>query len=585
VHRTSATRQIACPFGDFRFSGCRDIVTTAYGRLMEGRQFLLAPTGTAFDHMWFKETGLGLTLFDGQFPPPRLFPPGSLLDLTNEPASISGDPSSVLAQKHDIPVLDQTPSAYRVLAPHQGDRQFVDDRPCCFMDGNRNFIVASTGKSGTRNFGDWVNANITTALRADYFPSAAPTGGNGSAANGIDETSASLTVLVPGPAGQRVEKVLTRIDLTPAPSPRTLVSTFWTTRQYRFTNFHHPYVCEFIKTLNRQGIPGLISLDTQSMIDPGSFDNYKPEPRVLKLYPIDEVEFQSGGAYDLYNWELFFYIPLLIANALSTNQHFADAEHWFRFIFDPTASSGPIPQRYWRFKPANDRLGPDYEAQSVKDIEEMMANGPSDALMVAVDRWRSNPFNPYAVARLRTTAFQKTVVMKYIDNLIGWGDQLFRMDTIESINEATQLYVRAEEILGRRPEIIQRNLKPAAETFNSLAPKLDALGNALEQVELLVPDTGAGSSSASSPTPDLPSNAVLYFCVPENDKLLGYWSTVEHRLFNIRHCMNIEGQVQQLPLFEPPIDPALLVRAQAAGLSISDVLSDISVSLPNYLSR
>ena len=46
--------------------------------------------------------------------------------------------------------------------------------------------------------------------------------------------------------------------------------------------------------------------------------------------------------------------------------------------------------------------------------------------------------------------------------------------------------------------------------------------------------------------------------------------------------MNIEGQVQQLPLFEPPIDPALLVRAQAAGLSISEVLSDISASLPNY---
>ena len=46
--------------------------------------------------------------------------------------------------------------------------------------------------------------------------------------------------------------------------------------------------------------------------------------------------------------------------------------------------------------------------------------------------------------------------------------------------------------------------------------------------------------------------------------------------------MNIEGQVRQLPLFEPPIDPALLVRARAAGLSIGDVLSDMNVSLPNY---
>jgi hypothetical protein len=70
--------------------------------------------------------------------------------------------------------------------------------------------------------------------------------------------------------------------------------------------------------------------------------------------------------------------------------------------------------------------------------------------------------------------------------------------------------------------------------------------------------------------------------VQENDQLLGYWDTVADRLFKIRHCMNIEGQVQQLPLFEPPIDPALLVRAQAAGLSLADVLSDITASLPDY---
>ena len=42
----------------------------------------------------------------------------------------------------------------------------------------------------------------------------------------------------------------------------------------------------------------------------------------------------------------------------------------------------------------------------------------------------------------------KTVVMKYIDNLIAWGDQLFRRDTIESINEATQLYILAAQIVS-----------------------------------------------------------------------------------------------------------------------------------------
>src|SRR5207248_1643377 len=39
---------------------------------------------------------------------------------------------------------------------------------------------------------------------------------------------------------------------------------------------------------------------------------------------------------------------------------------------------------------------------------------------------------------------------------------------------------------------------------------------------------------------------------------------------------------RQLPLFEPPIDPALLVKAAAAGLDISAVLSDMSAPLPLY---
>ena len=67
----------------------------------------------------------------------------------------------------------------------------------------------------------------------------------------------------------------------------------------------------------------------------------------------------------------------------------------------------------------------------------------------------------------------------------------------------------------------------------------------------------------------------LYFCTPRNDKLLGYWDTVADRLFKIRHCMNIEGVVRRSPLFEPPIDPGLLVRAAAAGVDLGSVLNDI----------
>ena len=42
------------------------------------------------------------------------------------------------------------------------------------------------------------------------------------------------------------------------------------------------------------------------------------------------------------------------------------------------------------------------------------------------------------------------------------------------------------------------------------------------------------------------------------------------RLFKIRNSLNIRGIFRQLPLFEPPIDPALLARAAAAKLTPTD---------------
>src|SRR4029450_12761280 len=116
------------------------------------------------------------------------------------------------------------------------------------------------------------------------------------------------------------------------------------------------------------------------------------------------------------------------------------------------------------------------------------------------------------------------------------------------------------------------------ETFNELETKLDVFSNALVEVENFVPvmpgDEAEGGDSAPLP--------MLYFCIPYNDKLLSYWDTVADRLYKLRHCMNIEGVVRQLSLFEPPIDPAALVKAVAGGLSISSAIADLSAPLPIY---
>jgi len=387
---------------------------------------------------------------------------------------------------------------------------------------------------------------------------------------------------------------------------------------YRFKTFYHPYLCAFIGELNHKGVDGLLQRRIQ--IDPQSFlptlssgqtslpldfqREYKPTPIVTKPYPAENVDFEYTEAYALYNWELFFHIPFMIADRLSKGQRFEEAQKWFHRIFDPTdTSSLPTPQRYWNTKPFYNTTQQDYQRQRIQNLLNLLAVGgdpvkraqlSGEDLAIlhefesSVDAWRRNPFDPHLIARLRSTSYPKTVVMKYIDNLIDWGDQLFRSDTIESINEATHLYIMAAEILGRRPNEIPPRAVTITQSYNTLEPILDDFSNALIGIEEFISPSGMLDGSAGSSynieeqPPQITLPTMTYFCIPKNDILLGYWDTVADRLFKIRHCMNIQGVVRQLPLFEPPIDPALLVKAVAAGIDISSVLNDINAGLSYY---
>lgn len=52
------------------------------------------------------------------------------------------------------------------------------------------------------------------------------------------------------------------------------------------------------------------------------------------------------------------------------------------------------------------------------------------------------------------------------------------------------------------------------------------------------------------------------------------------RLFKIRNSLNLQGIFRQLALFEPPIDPAMLARAAAAGLDVGSVVNGLNQPLP-----
>jgi peptidoglycan hydrolase-like protein with peptidoglycan-binding domain len=355
-----------------------------------------------------------------------------------------------------------------------------------------------------------------------------------------------------------------------------------TTMGHRWYPFWHPYASDFLAALDTTGVDGLVTRRQQS-VSPNyeTVFNYGPKPgNWIDPTAQGGVDFTRGGAYSAYNWEIFFHAPMLIAAKLTAEQRFEEAMRWYHRIFDPTSTDGPeAPQRYWVTRPFFEHTGEDYRQQRIESIL-----GDIGDHLEELRAWKNHPFSPHTIARYRPVAYQKTIVMKYLDNLIGWADQEFRRDTLESINQAVLLYTLASEILGRRPEKVpppEREDKSYAQLTAESA--LDPFGN--QEVDAVLESFGPPLDITAFPGEGgepLPHLQVQYFGIPVNDKLIGYWDTVADRLFKVRHSMNIEGVVRTLPLFEPPIDPGLLVKAAAAGADLSSILGLFTATDTRY---
>jgi hypothetical protein len=364
------------------------------------------------------------------------------------------------------------------------------------------------------------------------------------------------------------------------------------------------------------------------------------------------------GSYGVYYRELFFHIPFLMGSFMNANLAFKESEWWYSRIFSPMSPSitNPSKDRNWQYI--------EFRGLTIKTLQQILTDS------AAINAYKKDPFNPHAIARLRLNAYQKTIVMKYIDNLLDWGDALFAQDTMESINEATMLYVLAYDILGKRPVklgkcttaaennltyeklgpaiekgsefliqlenlthsytfqqskskaseamavneasksiitteskltdlntskgfVLEKDMALALTTAKSLVNRrrtyehvdsYDTIVKEKQKKQLADKSKGAdgGFKQAKPPHVDILKEKLLAFCIPHNEELLKYWDRVEDRLFKIRNCMNISGVRRQLALFQPPIDPMMLVKAKAAGLSLDDILAEMNKPLPPY---
>lgn len=354
----------------------------------------------------------------------------------------------------------------------------------------------------------------------------------------------------------------------------------------------------------------------------------------------EQVDFT--GPYGVYYWELFFHAPMLIAQILHDNRQFQAAQGWLRHIFDPTVPPDPLTeQRFTQLLPADivptrasaiyAALGTWIVAGAVQasaltvdpatiatatsttplqgaELKNLLVNhylvkatarywqfapfrnhvleSLKDQLQncAEIAAYNNDPFDPHAIARLRIGAYEKSVVIAYIENLLDWGDQEFAVYTWESLTTARMLYSYAHDLLGARPADLGPCSGQLPTTFGDI---LARYGDPRKIPQFLIDmENALGGGQAQGAillAPGTPFNDLGgIFCVPENTQLIGLWDRVDDRLYKIQHCLNLAGQPEPLPLFEPPINPADLVRAAASASGLPGLAGRVAPPVPNY---
>jgi hypothetical protein len=283
------------------------------------------------------------------------------------------------------------------------------------------------------------------------------------------------------------------------------------------------------------------------------FSNLQPAPNVIG--PTSrKLDFTGGFAN--YYWEIFFHAPFYIANQLNAKQRFAEARDWYHYIFNP---HGSATEKKFKFPPF----------QSVDPKENLL----TDQKILQI--YRDHMFDPHAIAALRPIAYMKAVVMKYIKNLIDWGDYEFALNTRESITQATNLYLMARDLLGDKPQALgnpERTVNVIS--FQDYQSDRVALSEITANI-FKVFENNLARYATSSISDESLNDINPYFSLPENKEFIAYWDRIADRLFKIHHCQNIEGVVEKLDLFSPELDVEQLIRlaATSGGVDITEMLN------------
>lgn len=382
---------------------------------------------------------------------------------------------------------------------------------------------------------------------------------------------------------------------------------------YRFYTFCHPTVCSFLEALDAQGLSGLLRRDPTRPIqnpappNPEFFNaRYQSNPFVVDNavghLPNPGVEFTAVNPFGQDNQNVFYYCVGAAAVALTAAGQFDDAEWFWRAIFDPMdGSSDPAPMRYWKYEPLRTAI-----VDSINDLYGLLNADPDIAAQTLneVDAWTADPFDPWAVAAGRPIALMKIAVRFFLMNCLTQADQDYAQAADqETLMRAADGYIRALEILGPEPQPLEptqsaqespsdyhcfsdiENISPANPSLPEIIESaLPPLQNPPSSSPTLPADRFPWSTAAnlvSAPDP-VTGTQELIFCIPRDTSFdqLRQWATT--KINNIRAGLDFNGQPHVYSIYGARIDPALLARAAAAGIDLSNATSGVTAP-PRYL--
>lgn len=240
-----------------------------------------------------------------------------------------------------------------------------------------------------------------------------------------------------------------------------------------------------------------------------------------------------NGAHGKYFWELFLYVPWLVAHRLNQEQQYDEAQAWLKYIFDPGRLKDEASGRpdFWGFN-------------------ELVRSNPLPGSVTN---------DPHKLAMRTPVHFRKAIYLFYLDILLNRGDAAYRQLTPDSLTQAKLWYTRANQFLGPRPRVT--TTEPWDEiTLEKLTAASSEALRKLEQenpkIDANLPATGLVQASLTD-TDNL--------CLPFNTELVARWDKLESRLHNLRHNLDITGKPLRLSLYATPLSPLKLLASRSKG--------------------